>query len=296
MSAVAGGTTIGPADGSARTATRRPEPVYVVEPSEGRVRLGLGEFWAYRELLYFLVWRNVKARFKQTALGVTWVILQPVLTMVVFTIFFGRLAGIPSEGVPYPIQTFAALLPWQLFAHAVSQSGNSLISSQGLITKVYFPRLIIPTAGVLEGLVDFALAFVIFGAMMVWYGVAPTPAVLALPFFVLLACATALAVGLWLSALNVRYRDVRYTIPFLVQFWLIATPIAYPASMIPERWRLAYGLNPMVGVVEGFRWALLGVPERLHPSVYISAVVVALLLAGGLVYFRRMERTFADEV
>jgi len=268
----------------------------VVEPSSGRVRLGLGEFWAYRELLYFLVWRNVKARFKQTALGVTWVILQPLLTMLAFTIFFGRLANMPSEGVPYPIYTFTALLPWQLFAHAVSQSGNSLIASEGLITKVYFPRLIIPTAGVLEGLVDFGLAFLIFVVMMVYYGVAPTLAIVALPLFVLLACAAALAVGLWLSALNVRYRDVRYTIPFLVQFWLIATPIAYPASLVPEQWRLLYGINPMVGVVEGFRWALLGTPDRLHPSVFISAVAVALLLVGGLVYFRRMERTFADEV
>jgi lipopolysaccharide transport system permease protein len=272
------------------------EPVYVVAPTEGEVRLGLEEVWAYRELLYFLVWRNVKARFKQTALGVIWVILQPLLTMIVFTLFFGRLANIPSEGMPYPIYTFTALLPWQLFAHAVTQSGNSLISSQDLITKVWFPRLIIPAAGVLEGLVDFGLAFLIFIGMMVWYGVTPTPAVVALPLLVLLACAAALAVGLWLSALNVRYRDVRYTIPFLVQFWLIATPIAYPASMVPERWRMLYGINPMVGVVEGFRWALLGTPETLHPSVFVSVIVVAALLVGGLIYFRRMERTFADEV
>ena len=274
----------------------RMEPVYVVEPSTGRVTLGLREFWDYRELLYFLVWRNLKARFKQTAIGVIWVILQPLLTMMVFTIFFGRLANVPSEGVPYPIFTFTALLPWQLFAHAVTQSGNSLISSQSLITKVYFPRLIIPTAGVLEGLVDFGLAFLIFAGMMVFYGVVPTAAALALPLFVLLACAAALAVGLWLSALNVRYRDVHYTIPFLVQFWLIATPIAYPASLVPDRWRLLYGLNPMAGVVEGFRWALLGAPDRLHPSVFVSAAAVVLLLVGGVVYFRRMERTFADEI
>jgi lipopolysaccharide transport system permease protein len=270
-------------------------PLFVVEPSTG-VRLGLGEFWAYRELLYFLVWRNIKARFKQTALGVTWVILQPVLTMVVFTIFFGRLAGMPSEGAPYPIYTFAALLPWQLFSHAVSQAGNSLIVSPELLTKVYFPRLILPTAAVLEGLVDFSLAMLVFTGMMIFYGVTPGPAVVALPLLVLLACAAALAVGLWLAALNVRYRDVRYTIPFFVQFWLIATPIAYPASLVPDRWRLVYGLNPMVGVVEGFRWALLGKPETLHPSVFVSAAVVTLLLAGGLVYFRRLERTFADEV
>lgn len=271
------------------------KPVFVAEPSP-RIELGLRELWAYRELLYFLVWRNIKARFKQTALGVTWVILQPLLTMLVFTVFFGRLANMPSEGVPYPIYTFTALLPWQLFAHAVTQSGNSLVTNRDLLTKVYFPRLVIPIAEVLEGLVDFGLALVVFLGMMVYYGVMPRIAVLTLPLLVVLACATALAVGLWLGALNVRYRDVRYTIPFLVQFWLIATPIAYPASLVPEKWRLLYGLNPMVGVVEGFRWALLGTPETLHPSVFVSVAVVLMLLAGGLVYFRRMERTFADEV
>jgi lipopolysaccharide transport system permease protein len=260
------------------------------------VRLGLRDVWAYRELLYFLVWRDVKARFKQTALGVTWVVLQPLLTMILFTVFFGRLARVPSEGVPYPIYTFAALLPWQMFSHAVSQSANSLVLNQELLTKVYFPRLVIPMAAVLEGLVDFALAFVVFLVLMVYYGIAPTPAALTLPLFVLLACAAALGVGLWLSALNVRYRDVRYTIPVLIQFWLIATPIAYPASLVPERWRALYGLNPMVGVVEGFRWALVGKPDALHPSIYVSAAVVAVLLFGGLLYFRRMERTFADEV
>lgn len=272
------------------------EPVFVVEPSRGWVRLGLHEVWAYRELLYFLIWRDVKARFKQTALGVTWVVLQPVLTMLLFTVFFGRLARMPSEGVPYPIYTFTALLPWQLFAHAVSQSGNSLVANQGLLTKVYFPRLVIPTAAVLEGLVDFGLAFLVFLVMMAYYGIVPSVTILALPLLVLLACATALAMGLWLSALNVRYRDVRFTIPFVVQFWLIATPIAYPASLVPEKWRMLYGLNPMVGVVEGFRWALLGKPETLHPSVIISVAMVIVLLAGGLIHFRRMERTFADEV
>jgi lipopolysaccharide transport system permease protein len=216
--------------------------------------------------------------------------------MLAFTVFFGRLANMPSEGVPYPIYTFTALLPWQLFAHAVSQSGNSLVMNQGLLTKVYFPRLVIPLAAGLEGFVDFGLAFVVFLGMMAYYGVAPTPAVFALPLFVLLAGATALGVGLWLAALNVRYRDVRFTIPFLVQFWLIATPIAYPASLVPEKWRMLYGLNPMVGVVEGFRWALLGTPETLHPSLFVSIAVVIVLLAGGLAYFRRMERTFADEV
>jgi lipopolysaccharide transport system permease protein len=270
--------------------------VFVVEPRTGWVGPGLGEVWAYRELLFFLVWRDVKARFKQTTLGITWVVLQPLLTMLFFSIFFGRLARMPSEGVPYPIFTFAALLPWQLFAHSVSQAGNSMVTNQGLITKVYFPRLVIPVAAVLEGMVDFSLAFVVFAALMVYYGVAPTVGALALPFFVLLACGAALGVGLWLAALNVRYRDVRYTIPFLVQLWLIATPIAYPASLIPDRWRMVYAVNPMVGVVEGFRWALLGRPDALHPSVWVSVLVVLLLLGGGITYFRRMEATFADEV
>lgn len=272
------------------------EPVFVVEPATGGFRLGLRDVWAYRELLYFLVWRDVKARFKQTALGVTWVILQPLFTMLLFTIFFGRLAKVPSEGVPYPIYTFTALLPWQLFAHSVSQSGNSLVTSHELLTKVYFPRLVIPMAAVLEGLVDFALAFVVFVGLMAYYGIVPTGRVLALPLLIILACAAALGVGLWLAALNVRYRDVRYTIPVLIQFWLIATPIAYPASLVPGRWRMLYGLNPMVGAVEGFRWALLGTPDTLHPSVFVSVGVVAVVLLGGLVYFRRMERTFADEV
>lgn len=284
------------AEGSAAGRGRADLPHFVVEPSAGRVRLSLGEVWAYRELLYFLVWRDVKARFKQTALGVVWVVLQPLVTMLLFTLFFGRLAGIPSEGVPYPIYTFAALVPWQLFAHAVSQSGNSLVANQGLLTKVYFPRLVIPIAATLEGLVDFGLSFVVFLGLMAFYRVGPPLAVVALPAFALLALGTALAVGFWLSALNVRYRDVRFTIPVLIQFWLIATPIAYPASMVPERWRFVYGLNPMVGVVEGFRWALLGRPETLHPSIFVSIGVVVALLAGGLVYFRRMEPTFADEV
>lgn len=283
-------------DGPAPATRRANVPYFVVEPSAGRVRLGLGELWRYREMLYFLVWRDVKARFKQTALGVIWVVLQPIFTMVLFTVFFGRLAGIPSEGVPYPIYTFAALIPWQLFAHAVSQSGNSLVTNQGLLTKVYFPRLVVPIAAVLEGFVDFGLSLLVFFVMLALYGMAPRPTFLALPLLAILTAATALAVGLWLSALNVRYRDVRLTIPFLIQVWLLATPIAYPASLVPERWRFVYGLNPMVGVVEGFRWALLGKPETLHPSVFVSIAVVTLLLGSGLVYFRRMEPTFADEV
>jgi lipopolysaccharide transport system permease protein len=271
-------------------------PHFVIEPSSGWRFPDLAELWRYRELLYFMVWRDVKSRFKQTALGVTWVILQPVLTMVVFTLVLGRMVGVPSEGAPYPIYTFAALLPWQLFNHAVTQSGSSLVNNRELLTKVYFPRLVIPLSGVLVGLVDFAFAFVVLLAMMVFYGVMPTIAIVTLPLLVLLACATAFALGLWLAVLNVRYRDIRYTIPFLMQFWLFATPIAYPASMVPERWRMLYALNPLVGVVDGFRWALIGTPESLHPSAFISVGVVVVRTIGGLLYFRRMERTFADEV
>jgi lipopolysaccharide transport system permease protein len=269
---------------------------FVIEPAPGWPRLRLGELWSYRELLYFLVWRDLKSRYKQTSLGVAWAILQPVLTMVVFSVFFGRLAGVPSEGVPYPVFTYTALLPFQLFSHALTESGNSLVTNRDLLTKVYFPRLLIPLSTVLGGLVDFALAFLVLLGMMAFYGIVPTAAVLLLPVFVALACLTALAVGLWLAALNVQYRDVRYTLPFLTQFWLIATPIAYPASLVPDQWRGLYALNPMVGVVEGFRWALLGGDRTLDPAVLVSALVVLLLLTGGLFYFRRMEKTFADIV
>jgi lipopolysaccharide transport system permease protein len=280
----------------AQAGTPHEGPHFVIEPAAGWAFPDLAELWRYRELLYFMVWRDIKSRFKQTALGVTWVILQPVLTMVVFSVILGRLAGVPSEGAPYPVYTFAALLPWQLFNHAVTQSGSSLVNSRELLTKVYFPRLVIPLSGVFVGLVDFVLAFAVLLVLMAFYGVAPTLAILALPLLVLLTVATAFALGLWLAVLNVRYRDIRYTIPFLMQFWLIATPIAYPASMIPEQWRMLYALNPLVGVVDGFRWALIGTPESLHPSAFISVGVVVVLLVGGLLYFRRMERTFADEV
>ena len=212
----------------------------------------------YRELLFFLVWRDIKVRYKQTAIGVAWAILQPLLTMVVFSIFFGRLAQVPSDGHPYPIFVYAALLPWQLFAYALTESSNSLVSNQQLISKVYFPRLVVPIAAVIAGLVDFAMAFLVLVAMLLDYRITPGWAIVLLPLFLILATLTALAVGLWLSALNVKYRDVRYTIPFLTQFWLFATPIAYPSSLVPEQWRAFLGLNPMAGVVEGFRWALLG--------------------------------------
>jgi lipopolysaccharide transport system permease protein len=268
----------------------------VLEPSKGFVRLNLRDIWAYRELLYFLVWRDVKVRYKQTALGAAWAILQPVMTMVVFSVFFGRLAKMPSDGVPYPVFAFAALLPWQLFAHALSESSNSLVGSQHLITKVYFPRLVIPISSVLAGLVDFAIAFTVLLGLMWYYGVTPTAAIVFLPFFVAFAILTALAVGLWLSSLNVKYRDVRHTIPFLTQFWMFATPVAYPSSLVPEKWHTLYGLNPMAGVVEAFRWALLGRTEGPGTLLAVSVVAVLALLITGLMYFRKTETTFADLV
>jgi lipopolysaccharide transport system permease protein len=271
-------------------------PTVYIRPSKGWVPLRLNGLWEYRELLYFLVWRDIKVRYKQTVLGAAWAIIQPFFTMVVFSIFFGRLAGIPSDGLPYPIFAYCALLPWQLFSHAITESGNSLVANQNLITKVYFPRLVIPISAVLAGLMDFGIAFLVLLGMMAYYGIAPMMAVLTLPLFILLAIATALAVGLWLSALNVQYRDVRYTIPFLAQFWLFVTPIAYPSSLVPEGWRVLYGLNPMAGVVEGFRWALLGTANAPGPMLAVSVAVVVALLVGGLYYFRRMEKTFADVV
>jgi len=272
------------------------EPAWqLIEAPRGLVALPLRELWAYRELLYFLVWRDVTIRYKQTVIGAAWAILQPLLTMVVFSVIFGAFAQIPSDGVPYPVFTFAALLPWQLFANALTNAGNSLVGSQNLITKVYFPRLLIPLAAVLGGMVDFAIAFVILLLLMVGFGVVPTLAVLALPLFVLLALATALAVGLWLSALNVQYRDVRYTIPFLTQLWLYATPVVYPSSIVPEPWRALLGLNPLAGVVEGFRWALLGTPAP-GPLLWVAVAVVVVALVGGLVYFQRVESGFADVV
>lgn len=270
-------------------------PVLRIRASE-RLRLNLKDLWDYRELLYFLVWRDIKVRYKQTALGAAWAVLQPVLTMLVFTIFFGRLAKVPSDGIPYPVFTYAALLPWQFFLYALTESSNSLVGSQNLITKVYFPRLIVPLASVLAGLVDFAISFCVLLGLMVFYGITPTRAVVWLPAFLLFAIATALSAGLWLSALNVKYRDVRYTIPFLAQFWLFATPVAYPSSLVPEPWRHWYGLNPMAGVVEGFRWALLGKSTGPGLLLWVSLAAVLLMLTGGMYYFRRMESTFADIV
>lgn len=273
-----------------------PLPVTVIRPSRGWVSLGFPELWPYRELLYFLVWRDVKVRYKQTVLGVAWAILQPVATMVVFSVFFGRLAGLSSDGVPYPLFSLTALVPWTFFATGLVQASNSLVGNQQLITKVYFPRLAIPIASVLAGVVDFALAFCVLVGVMLAYGTAPgLRAIWILPWL-LLAFGTALGVGLWLAALHVRYRDVRYIIPFLVQLWLLATPIAYPSSLLAEPWRTIYGLNPMVGVVDGFRWALLGTGTPPGPAVALSTVVAAALLLGGTVYFRRTEQTFADVI
>ena len=260
------------------------------------MRLDLNDLWEYRELLYFLVWRDIKVRYKQTVLGGAWAILQPVLTMLVFSVFFGRLAKMPSDGIPYPVFVYAALLPWQLFSYALAESSNSLVGNQNLITKVYFPRLVVPVAAVLGGLVDFCISFVVLLILMFWYGITPTAAVLTIPAFLLFAVTTALAAGLWLSALNVKYRDVRYTIPFLTQFWLFATPVAYSSTLVPARWRALYGLNPMAGVVEGFRWALFGKQQKPDPLLVVSVAAVMVLLIGGLVYFRRSESTFADLV
>lgn len=271
-------------------------PILRIEPSRAWVALGLRELWKYRELLYFLTWRDIKVRYKQTALGATWAIIQPLLTMVVFSLFFGKLAKMPSDGIPYPVFSFAALVPWTFFANGLSQSSASVVGSANMIKKLYFPRLVIPISSVLSGLVDLALAFVVLVAMMLYFGIVPTGNVVWLPALVLLALVTSLGVGVWLAALNVQFRDVRYTVPFLTQVWLFGTPIAYPSSLLSEPWHTLYGLNPMAGVVEGFRWALLGSNTAPGPLIGVSSVAALALLVSGLYYFRRMERTFADVV
>jgi len=267
-----------------------------IEPPRGWTTLGLRELWEYRELLYFLTWRDIKVRYKQTALGAAWAIIQPLSTMIVFSLFFGRLARIPSDGVPYPLFSFAALVPWTFFANGLTQSANSVVLSQNLITKIYFPRLAVPIATVLAGAVDFVLAFVVLVGLMLFYSTPLTLHALWVIPFSLLALVTALGVGFWLAALNVQYRDVRYAVPFLVQLWLFATPIAYPSSLLSEPWRTVYGLNPMVGVVEGFRWALLGTATAPGAMVLVSTVAALVVAIGGALYFRRMEQTFADVV
>ena len=268
-----------------------------LEPSKGWVSLKLNELWAYRELLFFLAWRDIKVRYKQTVLGAAWAVIQPFMTMIVFTLFFGNLAQVPSDGIPYPVFSYAALVPWTFFASGLTMSSNSLVGSANLIKKVYFPRLVIPIATIFSGVVDFMLAFSVLVVLILFFGIVPTANIIFLPIFLLLAFITSLGVGLWLSAMNVQFRDVRYTVPFITQFWLFATPIAYPSSLIEnETLRMLYGINPMVGVVEGFRWALLGVETAPGAILIVSYIAAILLFASGLFYFRRMEKTFADVV
>jgi lipopolysaccharide transport system permease protein len=281
---------------------RSAKPLLSIRPPARWPRLSLRELWLYRDLLYTFAQRDVKVRYKQTALGAAWAILQPAMTMVVFTIFFGNLAGVGSDGLPYPLFSYAGLLPWTFFAQGVSQASDSLVGSANLVRKVYFPRLVIPAASVVGGLVDFAIAFVVLGVLMAWYGVAPGSTVVFVPVFLLLAFVTALGVGTWLSALNVQFRDVKYVLPFFIQLWLFVTPVIYPASRVAAKLKQMgvpvwiYGLNPMAGVVEGFRWSLLGSGTRPGPVVLVSAAMSLLLLVSGAFYFRRMERTFADVV
>jgi len=268
--------------------------VLVIEPSRGWISLGLSELWRYRELIYFFIWRDIKVRYKQTILGGVWAVIQPLFTMLIFSIFFGRLAKVPSESVPYPIFSFAALVPWTFFANGLSLSSTSLVSDSNLVKKVYFPRLALPISKTLSGILDFLLGFVMLLLLMLYYHIHPTPRVVWLPFLVLLALSTSLGVSMWFSAMHVQFRDVQYAIPFLVQAWLFATPIAYPSSLLSEPWRTIYGINPMVGVVEGFRWALLGTNTAPGPMVLVSSLASMGLLLSGTYYFRRFERTFAD--
>jgi homopolymeric O-antigen transport system permease protein len=271
-------------------------PLIRIEPSTNRLTLGLKELWDYRELLYFLVWRDVKVRYKQTAIGAVWAILQPLLTMVIFTLVFGHFANMPSDGVPYPLFSYAGLIPWTYFARSLNQSTLSVADNSNLITKVYFPRLLLPASATLSGLIDFGVSFVFLLGMMIWFDIVPNWGILALPFFLILALLTALSVSLWLSVINVRYRDVGQAIPFLIQIWLFASPVAYPVSVVPEKWRLLYSLNPMTGVIESFRWALFGNAMPDTVPITISIAVVIALLFGGIMFFRRMEETFADVV
>jgi lipopolysaccharide transport system permease protein len=272
------------------------EETTLICPSSGWAPLDVRELWRYRELLYFLVWRDVKVRYKQTVLGVAWAILQPFLTMVVFTLLFSRLAKIPSNGIPYPAFSYTALLPWTFFATGVAQSALSVVDNTNLVSRVYFPRLILPAAGVIASLLDLALAFIVLLGMLLYYHIVPGPAILTLPLFVALAFASALAAGVWLSALYVKYRDVKVAIPFLTQLWLFVTPVVYPSSLVPAAWRPLYGVNPMAGVVEGFRWALLGRGDPPGALMAVSAVAVVALLWSGLAYFRRVESEFADVI
>lgn len=276
-----------PADLGNRLRTRR-------QPSKGWAWPKFRELWEYRELLFFFAWRDIKVRYRQTVMGALWAIIQPLFTMVIFSLFFGRLANMPSDGVPYPIFSFTALVPWTFFANALAQASNSLVSNANMIKKIYFPRLALPIATVLAGVIDFAIAFLVLLGIMLYYGLGPTFNIVWLPFFMILALITSLGVSLWLATMNVQFRDVRYTIPFLIQAWLFVTPIAYPSSLLPETWRILYGLNPMAGVVEGFRWALLGTDTAPGEMIIVSTLVALALFISGAFYFRRMEQSFAD--
>jgi lipopolysaccharide transport system permease protein len=271
-------------------------PVFLITPPSRWWIIPVGELWEYRELLYFFVWRELKVRYKQTAVGAAWAVLQPLLTMLIFSLFFGRLAHIPSGGLPYPVFYYSALLPWMYFSASLQNATNKIVENQNVITKVYFPRLILPFSAVLSGLVDFAISFLMFVAIMVYYRIHPGWPIVMLPVFLLLAILTALGVGLWLSALNAIYRDVRYVIPFLVQFWMFASPVVYPSSLVPAKWRWLYGLNPMAGVIEGFRWSLAGSGDRPGRMLLVSSAAVLVVLVCGLMYFQKVEATVADVV
>ncbi len=281
---------------AAPTAVARAAVITRIAPPRGWFDLRLAELWAYRELLYFFIWRDVKVRYKQTVIGVAWVVIQPLLTMGVFTLFFGRLAKLPSDGLPYPVFYFSALVPWTYFATALQNCTNVVVDNQRVITKVYFPRLILPISPVLSGLVDFAIGFVVLMIVVAFYNFRPTSAILWLPAFLLLALLTALGVGLWMSALNALYRDVRYIVPFLMQFWMFASPVAYPSSLVPQRYRWLYGLNPMAGVIDGFHWAITGHGQPPGPQLLASTAAVLVILVGGLLFFQRMEGAIADRV
>jgi len=269
-------------------------PVTVIKASRGWIALDLKALWDYRELLYFLIWRDVKVKYKQTVIGAGWAILQPLVTMVIFTLVFKHIGNVPSDNIPYPIFAYTALLPWTLFSAGLNRSTTSLVAESNLISKIYFPRLIIPLSATLAGIVDFAMAFLVLLCMMFWYGIVPTAALVSLPLFITIDLIAALSVGLWLAALNVRYRDVGQAIPFLVQIWMFASPVAYPVSALSEKWRVLYSLNPLVGVIEGFRWAILGNGTPDFWVIAVSAITMTGLLFTGIVYFKRTERTFAD--
>jgi len=282
--------------GAIQSPTHPAPPVLRIAPPGHWWAVPFDELWENRELIYFFVWREIKVRYKQTAIGAAWAVLQPFMSMLVFTLFFGRLAHLPSEGSPYPIFYYSALLPWMYFANSLQNATSAIVQNQSMITKVYFPRLALPLASVLSGLVDFGVGFAMFVAMMIYYGIRPGIPLLFLPLFLLLAVLTATGIGLWLGAMNALYRDVRYVVPFLTQFWLFASPVAYPASLVPAKWRWLYGLNPMAGVIEGFRWSLSGHGSAPGRLIFVSVLIVVAILVSGLFYFQKMEATIEDVV